>query len=216
MAIMSKHPCFSGPSDANQIRVIAEAQRRFRLYISGEDKSAVHPNLRAAIFGISIRHGNAADYSALKKEWQTTTSVDGKEIILRALARLQTPDLLSDYLTFLFTDVATQDIHTGAMGLAANPVTRRDLWLYIQNNFDAIRARLGKNMVVLDRFLRLSLQKFADRETEKEIAKFFEGKDNRGYDRTLNIVSDTVLGRAAYKERDASVLLEWLKTNGYA
>jgi hypothetical protein len=146
----------------------------------------------------------------------TTTSVDGKEIILRALARLQTPVLLSDYLTFLFTDVATQDIHTGAMGLAANPMARRDLWLYIQNNFDAIRARLGKNMVVLDRFLRLSLQKFADRETEKEIARFFEGKDNRGYDRTLNIVSDTVLSRAAYKERDAPVLLEWLKANGYA
>lgn len=152
----------------------------------------------------------------MKKEWQTTTSIDGKEIALRALGRIQDVDLLSDYLTFLFSDVAVQDMHTGAIALAINPRTRHGLWKYIQENFPAIRERLGKNMVVLDRFLKMSLNKFNDKETEKEIAKFFEGKDNRGYDRTLNVVSDTILGRATYKERDAGVILEWLKVHGYA
>lgn len=69
---------------------------------------------------------------------------------------------------------------------------------------------------MLDRFLKLSLQKFNDRETEQEIKKFFAGRDNRGYDRTLGVVSDTILGRASYKERDAGVILEWLKIHGYA
>ncbi len=71
-------------------------------------------------------------------------------------------------------------------------------------------------MVVLDRFLRLSLDQFNTREAAEEIAKFFEGRDNRGYDRTLGVVSDTILGRATYKERDAKVILEWLKAHGYA
>lgn len=71
-------------------------------------------------------------------------------------------------------------------------------------------------MVVFDRFLKMSLQKFNDRETEKEIKAFFEGRDNRGYDRTLGIVSDTILGRATYKERDAEVVRGWLKGHGYA
>lgn len=186
------------------------------MYVTGKDKSAIHPDLRAAIFGISVRYGTAAEFSALKQEWQTTTSVDGKDIALRALARLQTPDLLSEYLTVLFNDVATQDIHVGAIGLAANSKTRHGLWLYIKNNFDDIRSRLGENMVVLDRFLQLSLKLFVDRETEKDIAQFFEGKDNSGYDRGLAIVSDTILERAAYKERDAAIILEWLKENGHA
>lgn len=198
------------------IRIISEAQRRFELYTSGKDKSAIHPNLRGAIFGIAMRHGDKSEYEALKTEWQTTPSVDGKEIALRALGRVQNTDLLPDFLKFLFTDVATQDLHTGGMALAANPKTRALFWSYIQENFESIHSRLGKNMVVLDRFLKLSLQKFNDKETEKEITKFFEGKDNRGYDRTLKIVSDTILGRAAYKKRDASVTLEWLKTHGYA
>lgn len=186
------------------------------MYTSGKDKSAVHPNLRTAIFGIAVRYGTGAEYSALKKEWQTTTSIDGKEICLNALARLQTPELLSDFLSLLFRDVSTQDMHTGAIGLAANAKTRHGLWLYIQENFDDIRSRLGQNMVVMELFIRHSLKSFTDRKTEKEIADFFEGKDNSGYDRALAVVKDTVLGRAAYRERDGAAILGWLKANGHA
>ncbi len=180
------------------------------------DPTAVHPNLRSAIFSIAISEGGKSEYAALKKEWQTTSSVDGKEISLRALGRIQDLDLLPDYLSFLFNDVATQDMHTGASALSANAKTRSGLWKYIQENFDPLKDRLGKNMVLLDRFIKLSLNKFNDRETEREISLFFDGRDNRGYDRTLNVVSDTILGRAAYRERDSKVILEWLKAHNYA
>ncbi|KAK2629387.1 hypothetical protein QTJ16_000207 [Diplocarpon rosae] len=197
-------------------RVTAEANRRFQLYTSGKDKSAIHPNLRAAVYGLVITNGGKAEFDTIKSEWHSTTSVDGREMTLRALGRIQDPDLLPQYLSLLFHDVATQDMHTGAMSLAVNKETRPGLWKYIQANFEQIKEKLGKNMVVLDRFLRLSLNKFNDRDTEKEIARFFEGRDNRGYDRTLAVVSDTILGRATYKERDATVILEWLKAHGYA
>lgn len=196
-------------------RVIAEAKKRFDAYISG-DKSAIHANLRATVYNLVVRHGGKAEFDTIKAEWHSTTSVDGREMTLRALGRIQDIALLPEYLSLLFKDVPTQDMHTGAMALSGNPHTRPGLWKYIQENFDEIREKLGKNMVVLDRFLRLSLTKFHDRETAKDIAKFFEGKDNRGYDRTLNVVNDTILGRATYKERDAQVILEWLEAHGYA
>lgn len=195
--------------------IIAEAQRQFGVFASG-DESAIHPSLRSAVFQIAIRYGGATEYKALKNFWMNTTSVDGTDLSLRALGRLQDPSLLPDFLDFLFATVAEQDMHTGAAALAANPKTRLGLWKYIQANFEEIKSRLSKNMSVLDRFLKTSLQKFADFETEKEIAAFFEGKDNRGYDRTLGIVSDTIKGRAGYRERDRDVLLEWLKVNKYA
>ena len=197
-------------------RVIAEAKRRFDLYVSGEDKSAVHPNLRAAVYALVIRYGGKSEFDFLKSEWHSTTSIDGRETVVRELGHIQDQTLLPEYLSLLFNDVATQDMHTGAIALAANPRTRPGLWKYFQENFESIKDRLGKNMVVLDRFILCCLNKFSDRETEKEIAKFFEGRDNRGYDRTLAIASDTILGRATYKERDGKVLLEWLKAHEYA
>ena len=163
-----------------------------------------------------MRYGGASEYNALKKEWHSTSSVDGKEITLRAMGRISTPELLSDYLAFMSKDVPAQDVHTPGMALSANAKTRAGLWKFIKDKFSEIHSRLSGNMVVLDRFLLVSLNKFSDRETEKDIASFFASKDNRGYDRTLNILSDTISGRAAYKERDGKVILEWLKTNGYA
>lgn len=132
------------------------------------------------------------------------------------MGRIQDLALLPDYLDFLFHEVATQDKHTGGMALAANPRTRAEFWKYIQENFEEIYKTLSKNMVVLDRFLKISLSKFSDRETEKGIAKFFEGRDNRGYDRTLGVIRDSILTRASYRERDGEVILEWLKSHGYA
>ncbi|KAH6723326.1 aminopeptidase-like protein [Leptodontidium sp. MPI-SDFR-AT-0119] len=196
--------------------VITEAKRRFDLYVSGEDKSAIHPNLRAAIYALAVRYGGRSEFDFLKSEWQSTTSIDGRETIVRELGHIQDPALLPDYLSFLFNDVATQDMHTGAIALAANPRTRIGQWKYFQENFGSIKDRLSKNMILLDRFILSCLNKFSDRESEKEIAKFFEGKDNRGYDRGLAIISDTILGRATYKERDGKVILEWLKAHGYA
>lgn len=112
------------------------------MYTSGEDKSVIHPSLRNAIFGLSIRFGGRSEYDALKKEYRETTSIDGKEITLRAMGRVQTPELISDYFEFLFNEVATQDVHTGAAALANNSKTRHQLWQYIQDNFDPIKDKL--------------------------------------------------------------------------
>ena len=71
-------------------------------------------------------------------------------------------------------------------------------------------------MVVFDRYLKNSLQKFASHEIEKDIQEFFKGKDNTGYDRGLVQVSDTIRGNANYKERDEQLIVEWLKAYGYA
>jgi len=174
-----------------------------------------------------VKFGGLPAYNAVKSEWSNTSSIDGKEIALRALGRIQdikspddenplTPDLLKDLLNFIFTEIATQDMHTPAAALAGNPKTRLGLWNYIKANWEDVRGRLSRNMVVLDRFLKLCLQKFNDLETEADIAAFFKEKDNRGYDRTLAQVSDTIKGRASYRQREAVELLEWLKANNYA
>jgi hypothetical protein len=62
-----------------------------------------------------VRHGGSNEYHALKNEWETSSSVDGKEISLRALGRLQSPELLTDYLGFLCSTVAVQANHFGSV-----------------------------------------------------------------------------------------------------
>jgi aminopeptidase N len=133
------------------------------------------------------------------------------------MGRVQTVDLARDFLDFTFSPaVAVQDIHSAAASLAQNSKVRGPLWEYIKEHWDSkVYPALSGNMVVFERFLKCSLNKFASFEVERDIQKFFEGKDNRGYDRGLGVIVDTITAAAKYKERDATLVREWLNVHGY-
>lgn len=205
------------PSEEADIlsRTINEAKRRFQRYISGEQE-AIHPNLKLSILRINVAEGNKGTYQAVKDEYLNTTTIDGKEICLQALGRVQTTELVKDFLHFQLSDaVKVQDVHSGSIALAANPKARDALWQYIKDHWDVVHKKLSGNFVVLDRYLKNSLQKFASYEKEKEISRFFQDKDTKGFDRGLVQVSDTVLGNANYKARDEELVLQWLRAHGY-
>ncbi|KAL8856418.1 MAG: hypothetical protein Q9178_006988 [Gyalolechia marmorata] len=205
----------SAAGGAGHSATIKEAKDRFRRYMSGEQQ-AIHPNLRLPVFRINVAEGGKEAYKAVKDEYSRTTSIDGKEICLQALGRVQTTELVNDFLDFQFSDaVKVQDVHSGSIALAANPKARDALWQYVQEHWDIVYKKLSGNSVVLDRFVKNSLQRFASHEKEKEISEFFQGKDTKGFDRGLVQVSDTVRGNANYKERDEKLMLEWLEAHGY-
>ena len=196
--------------------MIAEAQSKFKAFLSG-DNDAIHPSLRSAVFRTVIAEGGEREYVAVKDEYVNTKSIDGKEICLLAMGRVHDPSLVNDFLDFQFSDkVAIQDKHTGSVSLAANAKARNALWEYVKNNWQKVHSILSANPVVLDRYLKTSLAKFASHEVERDIAAFFKDKDTKGYDRGLVQVADTVKANANYKERDEGLLLEWLQAHGYA
>ncbi|PCH04577.1 protein of unknown function DUF3358 [Penicillium occitanis (nom. inval.)] len=203
--------------EAGHEGIVAEAKRRFQLWASGKDANAIHSNLRSAIFSLNIAEGDRAEFERVKEEFLQTDSVDGKEICLSALGRTRNPELIQEYLDFIFSDkVSIQDKHTGASSLAVNPIGRYALWEYIKTNFTAVSTQLSTNNIVYDRFIRLGLSKFSEIAIADDIAKFFEDKETGAFERTLVILSDSIRTNARYKERDEKLLLEWFQAHGYA
>ncbi|KAH9882917.1 hypothetical protein J1614_000283 [Plenodomus biglobosus] len=196
---------------------VDEALRRFDAYISGEDKNAIHPSLRRAIFATAIKNRGESAFKAIQNEYINTTSIDGREICLQSLGRVQTPELAREVMNFVFSDkVAMQDKHSGTIALANNSKVRNEVWYFIRDNWDSkVHPTLSGNLVVLERFLRFGLNKFADDGIADEIQKFFENKDTRGYNKGLEVIDDTIRSYAGYKKRDEKVVKEWLGENGY-
>ena len=169
------------------------------------------------MFSIVIREGGEPAYKAVQEEYLTTTSIDGQETCLIALGKVQTANLVNEFLDFQFSDkVAIQDVHTGSVSLAANPEVRNELWKYIKENWAAVHRKLSANGWITNKYFKMTLSKFASHEIEKEIAAFFKDKNTNGYDRGLVEVSDTVRANASYRERDEQLVLEWLEAHGYA
>ncbi|KAF2118654.1 aminopeptidase-like protein [Lophiotrema nucula] len=196
---------------------VKEAKRQFDLYISGKDKEAINPSLRKAVFSISVKEGGESAFKAVQNEFLTTSSIDGKEIALQSMGRVQAPELAQEFLSFIFSDrVAMQDKHSGTIALASNSKVRKEVWKFVRDNWDSkVYPTLSGNLVVLERFIRFGLNKFSDYETADEIVKFFEGKDTRGFDKGVAVVDDTIRSHAKYRKRDEKIVGEWLKANGY-
>ena len=197
-------------------QTIKKAKAIFSEYSSG-NKDAIHPSLRNAVFRLAIENGGKDAYEIVKNEYLNTTSIDGKEITLGAMGRVQTTDLVNDFLDFQFSDkVAVQDIHTGAFSLAINGKARDAFWRYVKSNWDTVYNKLSANSVVLDRYLKNTLNRFSSHEMERDITMFFEGKDTKGYDKGLSQISDTVKANADYRQRDGKLVLKWLQAHGYS
>ncbi|KAH8716943.1 peptidase family M1-domain-containing protein [Phaeosphaeriaceae sp. PMI808] len=195
---------------------VDESLKRFDSYVAG-NKSAIHPSLRRAIFATAIRQRGESAFKAIQQEYLSTTSIDGKEICLQSLGRVQTSELAKQVMSFIFSDkVAMQDKHSGTIALANNSKVRNEVWNFIRENWDSkVNPTLSGNMVVLERFLRFGLNKFADEKIADEIAAFFKDKDTRGYDKGLEVIDDTIRSYAKYAKRDEAAVRGWLKANGY-
>jgi aminopeptidase N len=197
---------------------IAEAQRQFNLVVSGEDPNAIHPSLRLAVFEIVIENGGKEEYEAVKRWYSTTTTIDGKELALQSLGGVPSVDHAKDLLEFTFSSaVAIQDRNFVARSLGQNPKVRLAAWEYIKENWETkIFPELGGGISTLSDFFQGILNKFASFEVEKDVLGFFTDKDQKGFDRGVKVVLNTISAAARYKERDTVALKEWLTGQGYA
>ena len=133
------------------------------------------------------------------------------------MGRVQSPALVRDFMDFQFSDdVATQDKHSGSVSLANNSSARGEMWAYIKSHWHKIHEQLSGNSVVLNRYVKMSLQSFASHEIGQDIKHFFADKDTKGYDTGVAQVLDTITRNANYKGRDEKLALEWLQAHGYA
>jgi hypothetical protein len=198
--------------------VIAECRKRFAEYVKGgEGAATLHPTLRSPVFRVVVGAGGANEWEQVRKFYLDTTLLDGREIALGAMGVVPTPDLARKVLDFVFSDdVAVQDKHSAPAILAQNTSVGMANWKYIKEHWeDKVHPQLSGNSVVMERFLKNSLNKYASVEVGKDIGDFFKDKDCRGFDRGLSVIRDTIVGAAKYKERDADRLREWLSSNGY-
>ncbi|OTA99541.1 hypothetical protein M426DRAFT_325072 [Hypoxylon sp. CI-4A] len=202
--------------------VIEKAKSLFDSWV--EKGTPIHPNLRTVVYRTAIRTDPEKAIPILKKEWYTGASIDGKEVCLASLGSVRDPELISKSILPFNSDlsppappsesVPSGDMHTLASVLASNSTARPIQWRHIQENWETLTAKMA-NPVVLDRFVKRTLDKFTHTRYVDEIDAFFGDKDTGAFDRTLEQVKDAIRGRAAYRERDATVIKEWLGANGY-
>ncbi|EFX06492.1 aminopeptidase 2 [Grosmannia clavigera kw1407] len=207
--------------DNGHAGLTAEAVARFDAYVADPTAHPLQADHRGPVFLAAVRADPVRTVPLLMTESRSSTAPDGREVAVVALGQTCDPAVVADtLLPFLFSSaVPAADVHIMAAGLAAHDTTRPLLWHYIQQQWDdggAVANRLAGNPILLDRFVGVSLARFADLADLAQIDAFFATRSTAGFDRTLAIAKEAIRARAAYRSRDETPLRDWLLAHGYA
>lgn len=188
-------------------------------YANWTASGSIDSSLREYIFGskVSSPDFSEEDFELLMNEVIKPSSLDSREIVLGAMGQISHPEYTGRLLDTILDEkvIPTMDAHFLAVTVTNNPLTRAGFWTFFKNNYERLYELMSTNMVVLERFVKLTLCNYQTSEMALEVEAFFENKDVHGFERALKQVLDQIQINAAWYERDHQEVFKWLDENQF-
>ncbi|CCH45143.1 aminopeptidase 2 [Wickerhamomyces ciferrii] len=211
-----KSVLFAAAAGAKDEKVVASALESFQKYVEG-DKKAIHPNIRASVFGTVARTGGEKEYDQIFNIYQNPVSVDEKITALRTLGRFEDEALIQRTLSIVLDEhvVKSQDLYIPMQGLRAHQNGINALWKWAQENWDTLVVKLPPGLSMLGTIVQISTVSFTSEAKIQEIQKFFENKDTKGFNQGLAQSIDTIRSKSQWITRDSEDVNKWLSSNNF-
>ena len=175
------------------------------------DRSAIHPDLRAAVFEHAIRRGGESEYNIILEEYRTAPTSDDRITALAALGHARDPQLVQRTTAMLLSDeVRLQDIQVPMTSLQTHPNGISGLWKWMTQNWPVVKERLSSGLVVLTLVIGLCTSGFTTDEQRVAVASFFQENGTEGFDKALQQSLDEVRTKTRWVERDGESVRKWL------
>ncbi|OAA69681.1 aminopeptidase 2 [Cordyceps fumosorosea ARSEF 2679] len=206
---------FASAGGSGDEKIIQAAKDMFAKYATG-DKSAIHPNLRASVFTLALKHGGSKEFDQIIDIYRASTITSERNTILRCLGRAEDPELIKRSLGMVFgPDIKNQDCTSALGGFRAYPHGIEAVFEYMTGNWDLIVKNVGDNASLIGGVVAVAAGGATKAEQLSKIEAFFADKNTSAFDQTLNQVKDSIRARIAWLERDGADVEAWVKDNGY-
>ena len=181
------------------------------------DHSALHPNLRSAIYAIVLQEGGEEEYDAVLKEYRTAKTSEERNTALRALGRTRKPELIQRTLALPLhsEEVKPQDIYLPLAGMRLHEHGITALWTWMKESWEPLQKVLPPGLTMLSSVVSICTSALTKKEQWEDVEAFFKEKSTKGFDRALAQSSDSVRAKDMWRTRDAEDVKGWLTEKGY-
>ncbi len=156
---------------------VAEAERQYLTRVASPDASgtgtstALDPNLLDIVVVAAARVADAARFDDFARRATTEVDPAAKRRFLHALARVETPTLVTRAIETALTDVVPmQDFTSYISVLIGNPATREGTWQLIRDRWPEVHAK-GDSPMLLRRLVE-ALGGLTERRQLEEVERF--------------------------------------------
>ncbi|KZT61396.1 alanyl aminopeptidase [Calocera cornea HHB12733] len=200
---------------ADDPKTLAEAQRRFGLFLESNDSSLISGDLLRSIYSAAVRTGGKREWEKVLDVYRHPKTPAQKTSAIIAMCRTQDPALIKKTLDMILSDeVKLQDYIIFYIGCSSNPTCRRQLWAFTQEHLDDL-TKTFQGGATLGHIIQVSFDSLSSFEDVKAVEEFFKDKDTSSFSKLLAQGLDTVRSKAAWLERSRDEVKAWLGTNGY-
>jgi aminopeptidase 2 len=206
---------FGSAGLAGDAKVLTAAKEMYAKFMDG-DYAAVHPNLRSSVFAMALRDGGEKEWDALLARYHSAPTSEEKNTCLRSLGRAKDPKLIKKTLDLALSgQVKSQDLYIpiGGIGSTSEGIERR--WEWMCDNWDVLVEKLPPSMSMLSSVVSICAASFTSDAQLAKVEKFFENKDKKGFDRSLQQSLDAIRAKANWLKRDEQDVQGWLESHGY-
>ncbi|KAF4538520.1 Aminopeptidase mitochondrial precursor [Lasiodiplodia theobromae] len=180
------------------------------------DKTAIHPNIRASVYGIVLTYGGAEEYDAVLNEYRTAKTSDERNTALRAIGRARSPELIQKTLALPLSDeVKGQDIYLPLGGLRTHKDGIEALWKWMTEHWEELEKKLPPGLTMLGTVVSICTSSFTQKEHIQRIEDFFGKRSTKGFDQSLAQALDAIRAKSNWIARDSSDVEAFLKEHGY-
>ncbi|KAF9104305.1 hypothetical protein BGX29_002098 [Mortierella sp. GBA35] len=202
---------------AGDPEIVAEARRRFVIFMENRDMSAIPPDLLFPVFEIVLKTTTGLEeYEAIINFYRETYSPGEKVVALTVLGYGNSPEMIRRTLAFAMSEeVRNADILSALATLRSSVMGRAELWNFMRLHWDTLYERHFDDLRFVEYFIYFSIGMFSSVERYQEVQEFFANKDTSQCDRILANCMEGIRTRILWLERDREDVEMWLKTNGY-
>ena len=189
--------------------VVAEAQRRFAAF--ADTGAPLHPDIRSVAFNLAAQEGGKLVYDTLWGAYHDADMHEERVRLLRALAQVRRPDLLSDLLDKAMDPdvVRAQDTVIVLIQASMNRRGRDMVWAFIEANWAELDRRYGKGGFAIMRLVETA-GRFTTSARAQEVEAFFAAHPAPSAARTLQQALERIRLNERWLARNAAPIGEWL------
>jgi len=188
---------------------VAECRKRFEAHRSGGDK--IQADLRAAVYGTVIAHGDETTLDQLIDLYKSTSHMEEKNRVLRILGGSDKPELIKKALEFAWSEeVRNQDTVFAIASCTGTAIGRELTWEFVQEKWSAVQERYEGGFII-NRFVSTCTQNFASEEYAKKVEAFFSAHPTPSAERTIKQSVENIRLNSAWLQRDEEGIKEWLQ-----
>ncbi|KAJ5263480.1 hypothetical protein N7478_011085 [Penicillium angulare] len=195
---------------AGDEKVKKSAEDMFRQYRAG-DQSAIHPDLREAVFASMISTGGEDEYDAILDLYYTARTSNERAYTLAALGHARNPEMIRRTTTMLLNEVRLHEIIIPLTTLSTHLIGISAIWDWFTSNWPVIKERLVTGLVMLGRVIQLCTKGFTTEERWQEVRMFFQNSQIQGLEKSVQRALDEIRTKSRWVKRDSKDVTEWLE-----